>query len=91
MERAVSHACHARIDEAMQGLDALHPAADATESLLAAATETDRLARATAAAAAEGRSVLAAQQAQWERQQEAVSAYRPLTSLVEARFIDRHG
>jgi hypothetical protein len=82
-------ACHARIAEATVGLDTIQATPSALSDLAAAASETDRLARATAEAAHQRRKALTAEQAQLERQQGALGAYRPLTGTVEAQFIDR--
>ena len=84
-------ACHLRIDAATADFAPFAPAAEDLTALTAAAIETDRLARATAVAAEQCRSELTVRQTQWERHQEAVSAYRPVATLVDARFIDRRG
>lgn len=84
-------ACHARIDVATVGLDGIAPAAGDLSALAAAATETDRLARATAEAALRRREALRAEHAQLERQHGALGAYRPPSATVAAQFIDRRG
>ena len=82
-------ACHSRIAAATTDLETISPAAGDLSALTAAATETDRLARATAEAACSRREALRVEHAQLERQQGALGAYRPHHSTVVAHFIDR--
>jgi hypothetical protein len=84
-------ACHARIAAATAGLDRVQVEPATLGDLTAAARETDRLARASAEAAERCRQALTSVQAQLERQQGALGAYRPATGRVEAHFIDRRG
>ena len=90
-EPAEIDACHARIAEATAGLAEISPAAEDLGTLTAVATETGRLARATAEAALRRREALTAEHAQLERQHGALGAYRPQTDAAAARFIDRRG
>ena len=82
-------ATHARLAELARGLDAVQ--ATPAEALLLrdAAVEAERLARAAAAAAIERRDALTAEQAQAQRTNGALDAYRPDGSGGPARYVDR--
>lgn len=80
---------NAEIAALSSGLDQVQPTPSELPRLLAVANETDRLARAAAAAGGERRTELTAEQAQTQRVVSKLGAYRPTGSAGQAIYVDR--
>ena len=80
---------NAEIAALSTGLDQVQPTPSELPRLIAVANETDRLARAAAAASGERRVELTAEQAQTQRTVSALGAYRPVGSAGQAIYFDR--